>query len=435
MVSAVVGVRIERTYCNPLSLFATIFGVILILYALNPYGINAVSEDNMTYFCLGITVFCVSYMLCHVACVKMRQVTGCIRRGSTSREHMRTLGNSTNASLVAIYVACTLSAVYYFIVLVSALMTTASFNLGDIHTQLRETTGASFVDSSIIRGIGAFIVGPISTALPIVVAVEYALHGSVAPAVYTGIVLVIKTAATSSRAAVLVFPIYLVVAIILRKTVMDRRPLFEGFAIKRRHIGVVAGFICLFLVVSISRGADFRDQYLHFSIQPEMFSQWVDYTDSTGLTGYGMASLQGLLYTPAYLIKQLFGSVGLLDNYWNVYDLVELTDSHWIYPGDGIRANAYVTCFWYFYLDGRVPGIVIGSLLFAACCKGISAWLHASPSRGALTVYLLMLTVVMYCFVRFQPALPNFALCVIYALLYLQIDNVPVRRRNKRPEN
>lgn len=48
-----------------------------------------------------------------------------------------------------------------------------------------------------------------------------------------------------------------------------------------------------------------------------------------------------------------------------VYDLIRLTDSEWLtITAQSTHANAYVSAFWFFYLDGRIVGIIIGFALY-----------------------------------------------------------------------
>ena len=52
-----------------------------------------------------------------------------------------------------------------------------------------------------------------------------------------------------------------------------------------------------------------------------------------------------------------------------VYENIENTFNNWVTLGTSYRCNAYTSCFWYLYYDGRIVGIVIGMLLWGSVCK------------------------------------------------------------------
>ena len=97
--------------------------------------------------------------------------------------------------------------------------------------------------------------------------------------------------------------------------------------------------------------------YSDFAIQPKMFQYWGK--EIAGQYAYGAASLFGFIYPFLYLIKNLFG-LSKLPLGSNVYANIDKTFNDWITLGTYYRCNAYSSCFWYLYYDGRTIGIIIG---------------------------------------------------------------------------
>lgn len=102
-----------------------------------------------------------------------------------------------------------------------------------------------------------------------------------------------------------------------------------------------------------------------------MFETWADRIDSAGVVGFGIGSLNGLFFAIFYLIKNILG-VPFPCQFSDVYQMILLTDSEWQIITDATnRANAYVSTFWYFYLDGREIGVVVLSILYGYIAEAL----------------------------------------------------------------
>jgi uncharacterized protein YebE (UPF0316 family) len=88
-----------------------------------------------------------------------------------------------------------------------------------------------------------------------------------------------------------------------------------------------------------------------------------------------------------------------------------------VWPGKNIKANAYVSLFWFLYLDGRIVGIVIGMLIlgivtsrsfFAVCSKRYSA--------RQVALYCCIFYIILFSYVRLQFSLSRVALGILFVM-------------------
>ena len=92
---------------------------------------------------------------------------------------------------------------------------------------------------------------------------------------------------------------------------------------------------------------------------------WLDIIDTNNYITYGLASLKPLLSIPDVIFRQ-FG-ISNLDSYYYTVDILNSTEDYfWVF--DNKNYNAFVTLFFYFYLDFREIGVFLGSLFYGRFC-------------------------------------------------------------------
>ena len=165
--------------------------------------------------------------------------------------------------------------------------------------------------------------------------------------------------------------------------------------------------------------------YYDFAMQPLMYEKWVSEVDSANLIGYGTASLNGFLFPVDYILRNtLHINLGML--YKKVYTLIALTDSKWQYISPTIRANAYVSAFWFFYLDARNFGVLIFSFIYGCYCRMSFKNAVFNSNLRSIAVYSLVAVGVFYTFGRFQLSQHTYVLALLY-LKYFMFKRSSIR--------
>lgn len=179
---------------------------------------------------------------------------------------------------------------------------------------------------------------------------------------------------------------------------------------KRRFVFLIGLMLVVFIFVSLSRSGNrlVQHTYLYFSMQPIMFETWAENISEKGLYGFGEAALNGFTFHILYLIKNIF-NIPFPSHWYDVFNNIILVDTSWKpITTSGLPANAYVSAFWYFYLDGRLPGIVLESFIWGWICSQMFKRTVKNPSMNNVCIYSMMLFSVVDSYVRIRFATGEF---------------------------
>ncbi len=202
---------------------------------------------------------------------------------------------------------------------------------------------------------------------------------------------------------------------------------------KGNHISFVMFILSTFAFITwftMSRVGNslYKNLYLYFSMQPYMFHIWAKRVDSLKLFGYGEASLNGFSFAFLYIFKNTL-NIDFPAHWKKVYDLIRLTDSEWqVITNINTHANAYVSTFWFFYLDGRLFGIVIG--MFAYGIYMAHTYIEAVKNTNCKTVCIFALAIqgMFYIFIRFPFS------NIYYAITYMMLISFAFKTEIRQTE-
>lgn len=124
--------------------------------------------------------------------------------------------------------------------------------------------------------------------------------------------------------------------------------------------------------------------------------------------------MNGFLSPFLYAIKILVGSDSLPFYWGKVVEMIYETDSVWVRTSSLSHSNAYVSLFWFFYLDGRILGVIVGMFLYGFFSNKIFQGYNQSKSQYNLCLLLLWIQGLLFSGVRFQFAVMPYALAFIY---------------------
>ena len=150
-----------------------------------------------------------------------------------------------------------------------------------------------------------------------------------------------------------------------------------------------------------------------------MFDYWAQGVDARNLLGYGIASLNGFIFPFLYLLKNGLG-LQFPKHWLSIYQLILSTDSQWTtITISGTRANAYVSLFWYFYVDGRCAGVFLGSMLYGLLMSNSFSSVIKKPNIKTICMYSFLLQGLLFSFIRMQTSNLYYAMAIVYIGLVL----------------
>lgn len=398
------------TFINPFSIFYLEWACICITASINIYDLYPVDDKYYLYIFVGLICFAVGYYLYTAKLGRYRIVLS----KNTKLHEYKTIKYKLLLFLMI------LSLLYYSIYLYSVYKAIPDYNLWAVQRFLRNRE-IEIISNRWIRLIGSFIAGPISTALPAVVSYMawYKQKYWKQFLILSSIILILRTLATGNRASLIMLPVMIAIVGLLK--IKDKS---VGVKITKKAkkiiVSVIIISIVVFVILSVSRRLSlFRSLYLDFAIVPSMFQKWGEYVEAEKCYGYGMASLNGILFTILYFIQTVFGFESLPYSFQNISNIITLTDTNWVYVGNDVVANAYTSIFWYLYLDGRIIGIVIGMFLFGIYCCATYNTYNKSKNIRSSSLYCMCLIAVIYSISRMQFSNANFAISLLYVQFIL----------------
>lgn len=168
---------------------------------------------------------------------------------------------------------------------------------------------------------------------------------------------------------------------------------------------VIIALICVFAVLLIitkiraqgAAGKKVNSIYAYLSIPVYLLDYWLERSSGTHL--HGGAFLYGILTFLNYFTSKIGFDIPL---YRQAYDTIQITQDKWvcIFPGEWY--NAYVSIFYYFYLDFGIIGVILGCMLFGYACYALYYHTYVKKSKTALIYYLLIIQCIVCSIVRWQ---------------------------------
>lgn len=426
---------------NPLFVFATLWAVIFILSKLRLYYLK--DADEWVYFVILIGIF--SFGSGYILASKFLK----LKRVVLHTESFQVRANIIKEPrYMLIYILAAVVLCFYIRDLVNIF---SSLSLVGMLAQIRSMAQDS--QSILYEGRSTFekaarilILQPFVMALQPIVAIEFWTKSRrrwLLLAMDISIV-VLRMFTDGSRGMLM----YLGMHFFLIFTVLDKGERSSIAEIYEKYIQnskkakffmrlILLIFGIVFIVSTMSRSGErfWRNLYYYFSMQPSLMTTWID---EISHYGYGMASLNGFVYPIIYFIKNTFG-IQSYPTYWyeNIFMLISSTDQQWVtITNENTFANAYVSVFWFPYLDGNIIGEILIMFLYGMIAGFMYKNVMRNRSAKSVCLYSYFMQSIIMSYVRFQYASETYALGLVflYFILYknkrsIQENRFIVRQR------
>ncbi len=216
------------------------------------------------------------------------------------------------------------------------------------------------------------------------------------------------------RTVVMLYVIYLIFFIQYKKRWSHRRimPLKKDFKLKYKILSFLIAVFTAY--VFISRATDFEDTIVSYYGYPILFMEKkLEIALQSGYT-FGMMALQGLIRPILNIIKMGTGmTFELLERASDASSIVQQAE----YLSSEVMYNAFVTPFYYFYIDFNLLGVVVESLLFGYFTeKSYLKFRYGDSDRATVLYALAFAFPICFAQVRFAYALNLMPWAIILAL-------------------
>ncbi|KAB7788106.1 O-antigen polymerase [Bifidobacterium cebidarum] len=405
----------KKNIVNPLVIFVGLWTIIIFLSYCKYYNLIAASDKSYIAIETGVIGFVFGYFIYQKIFIP------------------KAYSIPTSINYIIVY--------FFFIVSIYSLvkdctntfsLISSGGDLSEIRSMAQDTSSILYSSrSNLDNAIKLYFVNPFIIFFPIIFSYEYWNNGVRKKVFLIFLILLssLKVLSDGSRSIILysIFHFIFIGFLLNKQKIQDKIREIKN-TVNSKLLIVVAVF--LLIIASISRLGDqsfIQNIYYYFAMEPRMLDYWMTVVDNNNSPGFGLASINGIIFPLIYLIKNIF-SINY-PSYWyqNVFLNINDTDKIWIdITNDHTTANAYVTVFWFPYLDGFYFGIIFILMILGIC----SASLHKKVNIYNNTVcaketvlYSLFMQGIIMSFVRLQFADTSYALAFVYIIFLVFYKN------------
>lgn len=166
-------------------------------------------------------------------------------------------------------------------------------------------------------------------------------------------------------------------------------------------IAVIVGIVVLFVLTSLRTSQNFLQAiYTYFTLPVGLFSYYTSIIDINNFESFGAATFYPLFYVLASVASFFGAKTSFLDNLIYYVGLPQETWTSTLFPTGSY--NAFCSLFYFFYLDFRIVGIVLFSLLYGFISGYVYKKQRTRTNDIWFMFYLLILQTIVGSFMIFQ---------------------------------
>ncbi|WP_404841592.1 hypothetical protein [Bifidobacterium pseudocatenulatum] len=163
----------------------------------------------------------------------------------------------------------------------------------------------------------------------------------------------------------------------------------------------MVGIVMLFVLTSLRTSQNFLQAiYAYFTLPVGLFSYYTSIVDVNNFESFGAATFYPLFYVLASVISFFGAKTSFLDNLIYYVGLPQETWTSTLFPTGSY--NAFCSLFYFFYLDFRIIGIVLFSLLYGFISGYVYKKQRTRTNDTWFIFYLLILRTIVGSFMIFQ---------------------------------
>ena len=429
---AIIAVILEKKLFNPLTIFSGIWAMLTMFQSLGLFQLYETEDWIYSLIIIGEVSFAVGYALFRKGKLFSKRIVFTNKSRWSPKESTFVLRRQY------VYMACIICILFYLIDLGTLLPSIISGGLSEVRAICQDPDGIVYNRrSGIENAIRTLFVGPVAFAMLPITAVDFFKTRKDKKLLFLcAAIIVLRVITEGGRSVVAYFMLHIVLAFVLKGKKKALQEMFGdnlqkiGQYLKKRKymvMGVVAlvviGGVALYFTTLARSGSDAAiHMYFYVAMQGKMFEIWAKRVDMEHLYGFGIASLNGFVYPIIYFIKNIFGFSDFPGYWGKIVNMIQATDSEWQWMSGYGRANAFVSLFWFFYLDGRTLGMVIGMFVYGMVSAKAYKNALDYPNDKNLCFCMLIMQGLLFSMVRLQFANVFYALAFVYiALFYKKI--------------
>lgn len=384
----------EEQFFNPISIFVLYWLVLFLLSNAAFYDINILSDEAKKIVFTGLLGFSIGYVILILLSHGNRYIFFKVKNDQY-------LG-SYSKRLKLIYA---LAIITIILLLPKSVNGILSLKSGLTFENIRNGETLSVVNSSNSNILGLlfqYVARPFALAiLPICADSFWKDENNKLLTVLTIIITLLQLFAEGGRSCIIYFVIHLGVIYLLYRKKRDHSGigLSEGYKAFMFILIAVAATV-LILQVSLSRGSEdlLKSAYIYFCAPLQNMDAHLNYFNSSSIVGGGFASLYGFVCYLEIILARLSIKIPFFSSIQNSLLAIETP----INIGHTINMNAFVTCFYYWYLDGRWWGLIVSGAIYAFVLGNVFRKIMYNFNSRDICLFSMLMQGIIFSMVRMQ---------------------------------
>lgn len=400
----IMGIKTEKIKLNPITIFSFLWGIIIFFSNMRLYTLYETDIEIYKYIIFGVISFVCGYYSFKII---LKNKVLIINKNKTTYKIRKKM-------CYMLLILCLLF-IAKNIIVNRKILFKDGYNLASVQTAQQENDLSS---TGLENAISFLIVNPMYISLNVAIIANFLLGDKDFKLFLCLIVLNIGRIITSGgrQSFIQFFFILLIIMSFSQHCKNLEKKIVKKIKGKRTSV-IFIGVIVL-IVLSLSRSSNIiKTIYLDFAMQPYMFEYWAKTLDSTNSIAYGLSSTMGFIYPVLYICKNFLRIFLEIPEFFSsIYNMNMLPIEKWIYIGHTLKANAYVSIFWYLYYDGRLIGILIGMFILGMISNNIYTIAIKRNDMKNVSLYVMIAIMLFYSFGDMEFSKTNFAIAFIYII-------------------
>lgn len=431
---SVIGFKIEKRIYNPLTVFYVFWTIIVGLASLCLFKMKQTSQSTYTIVFLGLLSFFGAYLLTRF--LQKRHLTRATSEKEKLETQKETEADRFSLRYMVIYILFGITILYLLYRSYSIIQLLISGNsLWEIR-KLYFTTGSVVTSSKFIQVYDVYVNKTlVELIFPTVSAIAFFKYKKRMMLIVSIVIAILNSLISGGR---LVF-YYMFVLLVFSMLIYSKYSInLKGFSIKNLNwqifkkkgfyyvaIPIVFCFAAIWALTSIRSGTSlFHEAYIYFAGCMPHLDLRLGIIDKHHYFTYGIAIISGIL-KPIFIC--LNNVLGLPYPQFYTTDLNLLNVNNFVFIGKDLKFNAFVTPFFYFYLDGGIIGVILGSALYGAICAFSYRKAVDCPNIRNIALYLLIIVGITTSMIRFQFVMPAYVLAFVGILFLFTKKHIGVK--------
>lgn len=403
---------IEKNIYNPLTIFSGMWCLIIFLANLKLYGMYDFSSKPLIIVGIGVLGFSLGYWGIKYSIFNKKYMyeLDCDR---TSDKY------EFNYKIIYIFqIVCFLFYIWFSIQIIKKLNTGISYSM--IRSMYQGYSEELLISSKLANFIKSWIAVPVVyTSIPIILISIFEKKTKKTLVILCIINIFMHIFCSASRFVMqyLIFESILLLLIYKKKVSRKIKNYIKSIILIAIMVIISITFIRHKASTTISDESIFKSIYSYISLCIPLFDRWISIIDSFGLKTYGMASISGVYSIINLFVLKRIGIVTPIYDY--TYSIISSTEV-FMNIFEGKKYNAFVTIFYYFYLDFRMIGVLLGGILFGIIYSISFTRIMKNRNIFNLLIFLLLSQGLVKSMVRLEFIMASYVMAFFYSILFIK---------------